>query len=123
MYSIEKHQEEIKKADKEIQTLVSAYDKYKSDQDITSCISVYESVFDLDKTRLWNNFNHCMKLVDIYIKADRRDDAWRFLNKMTIQAIRDSTAPEYEIYKIREKQFTILKKEKKYLDLMSNDLI
>ena len=52
-----------------------------------------------------------MKLVDLYVKADRRNDAWGFLNQMIIQATRDSTAPEYELCKIRHKQFSILKKK------------
>jgi len=115
---LDKHKEDTRKADKEIETLIKASDKYDKDNDLDACIQVYESVLKLDKPRLWNNFNYCLKLVDLYLKADRRNDAWRFLNQMTIQAARDSTAPEYEICKIRYKQFGILKKEKKFLDAL-----
>lgn len=109
---------DTKKADEQIAKLQKASEKYKKDNDLSACIATYESILDLSKPRLWNNFNFCLTLADMYIKADRKNDAWRFLNQMSVQAVRDSTAPDYEISKIRYKQFGILKKEKKHLDAL-----
>lgn len=66
---------------------------------------------------LWNSFNYCLSLVKMYVDADRRDDAWRLLNQMTI-AFAKFPSPEYYTAKVRYEQFKILKKEKKYLDAL-----
>lgn len=114
---IKRHQDDTAKADAQIAKLQKADERFEKDGDLNKRIAVYESVLDLSKPLLWNSFNYCLSLVKMYVEADRRDDAWRLLNQMTIAFAR-FPSPEYYTAKVRNEQFKILKKEKKYLDAL-----
>lgn len=103
------------KADAQIAKLQKADERFDKDGDLNKRISVYESILDLDQPLLWNSFNYCLSLAKMYVDADRRDDAWRYLNQMYLVFSKDH---DYYLWKIRNEQFKILKKEKKYLDAL-----
>ena len=97
----------IEEDDREIAQLQAAKEKYDQDNDVQACIQEYEKV--LLKGTSWNSFNFHLTLVNLYVKADRDNDGWAYLNRLLMQF-----PDEYCTYKIRYEQFHILKKEKKY---------
>lgn len=113
----EEHEKEQKKTDEMIQMLFKADAQYEKDGDLNKKIAVYEKVLDMSKEPRWNSFNQCMNLVKMYLDADRRDDAWRALNQMTVIFV---NFPAYRgrLGKIRYEQFRILRSEKKYIDAL-----
>ena len=115
--AVKNDQEKILKADAQIVRLQKANEQYEKDGNLAKKIASYENLLDLNRPLLWNSFNYCLSLVKMYVSADRKDDAWRFLNQMSLAFVE---FPAYEDYlaKIRNEQFKILKGEKKFKDAL-----
>ncbi len=109
-----KEQDEV---NAQISRLIQADAEYKEDGDLDKRIAVYERILDFKKEQHWNSFNFCIKFVQMYVKADRDDDAWRLLNQMQIKFATFYPQTYYDS-KIRYEQFKILKKEKKFVDAL-----
>ena len=101
------------KSDNELSLLTAADRSYEATGDLNKRIHTYENV--LSKKTEWNSFNHCMSLAQMYVKAGRNNDAWRYLNQIAMW-FSDPKGPQGDISKIRQLQFKILKNEKKYKD-------
>ena len=100
---------------KEIAELAAARDAYKQDGNIEKLISIYENLLlDLERPQ-WNAFGYCLSLADFYVKANRHDEAWGYLNKM-VQHITTHPGCNWEMYKVRFAQFKVLKDEKRHKD-------
>lgn len=83
----------------------AANEKYKKDGNLNALISEYEFAFRTSKPSCASSQN--LKLADFYMEAGMNDKAWRYLNQLysTGEAPKD---------KIRFKQASLLKKEKRY---------
>lgn len=108
---IQNARKSIEEDDWEIAQLQAAEEKYEQDKNTQSCIQTFEKIL-LKGTR-WNSFNYHMTLVRLYLSAERNDEAWAYLNRLLILF-----PDEYNTYKVRNEQFRILKKEKKYKDAL-----
>ncbi len=80
-----KFKKERDEVNAQISRLIQADAEYKEDGDLDKRIAVYEKILDFKKEQHWNSFNFCIKFVQMYVKADRDDDAWRLLNQMQIK--------------------------------------
>lgn len=102
-----KRQEENRIADKQINQLNDACNKYLSVGEYDKLIAIYEEVFSVPTT--WNSVGHKLSLVEYYQKNGQNDKAWSLLNSILLDY------PD-EAYRIRRVQYRQLKKEKNYLE-------
>ncbi len=116
-YSTNDLQKETAKGDEQLALLLQLDKQYQTTGDINATISGYELILPRCN---WNCFNQYMKLVSMYLKAGRNNDAWGLLNQMSIDTMK-GRFPHYEndMYKIKFEQFRILKREKKNNDAIA----
>ena len=93
------------KADKQLERLNAARNKYEPAGDYESLIKVYESVFK--EKNDWNTCTHKLRLAEYYLKAGYNDKSWLLLTRMVTEFPDDLT-------RIRRQQYKQLKSEKKY---------
>lgn len=106
-----------RKVNKAMAEMDAAGKAYSAGGDINKTIAVYEKhVLDLSKLQ-WNAFNYCLDLAELYVKANRKDAAWGYLNNMLLYTMANPNN-NWLPYKIRFEQFKILKSEKKYKDAL-----
>ena len=115
-YGAEALQRQTAAADKEIETLQKADEKFKADGNLDARIQVYERI--LNKRTNWNSFNQCMSLAEMYVKAGKHNMAWTYLNQVLIW-FSDPQGPVGDLSKVRKLQFKILKSEGKNADAFS----
>ena len=89
--------------DKQVKQIEQTEEKHKND--IDSLIAFWERIWEKGGPKA-RGVGWPFRLVELYLKAKRNDDAWSLLNDLVI------TRPEY-IEKTRKWQIKILKKEKK----------
>ncbi len=104
-----KRQEEDRVADKQINQLNDARNKYLSVGEYDKLIAVYEEVFSVPTT--WNSASHKLSLVEFYQKNGQNDKAWSLLNSILLEY------PD-EVYRVRRSQYRQLKNEKNYLEAL-----
>ena len=104
-----KRQEEDRVADKQINKLNDARNKYLSVGEYDKLIAVYEEVFSVPTT--WNSASHKLSLVEYYQKNGQNDKAWALLNSIVLDY------PD-EAYRVRRAQYRQLKSEKNYLEAL-----
>lgn len=90
-------------ADRQLEQIQAAEEKYKDDSD--SLILFWEKLWAKGGVK-FNGVRWTFRIVDLYVKAKRYDDAWRILSDFV------HTKPQY-ITNVRTWQIKILKKEKK----------
>lgn len=89
--------------DRQLQQILEAEAKYKGDNQ--ALISFWEKLWTNGGLK-FNGVHWTYRLVELYYKAKRFDDAWRMLNEFVL------SKPQY-ITNTRKWQIKILKKEKK----------
>ena len=104
-----KRQEEDRVADKQINKLNDARNKYLSVGEYDKLIAVYEEVFSVPTT--WNSASHKLSLVEYYQKNGQNDKAWALLNSIV------ADYPD-EACRVRRAQYRQLKSEKNYLEAL-----
>ena len=104
-----KREEEDRVADKQINQLNDARNKYLSVGEYDKLIAVYEEVFSVPTT--WNSASHKLSLAEYYQKNGQNDKAWALLNSIALDY------PD-EAYRARRSQYHQLKNEKKYLEAL-----
>ena len=119
--SIEMLRRENERIDREVNKAIAEMDAaaraYSNGGDINKAIAVYEKhVLDLSKLQ-WNAFNYCLDLAELYVKANKKDAAWGYLNNMFLYSMAHPNN-NWLPHKIRFAQFKILKSEKKYKDAL-----
>lgn len=109
MYDYEKDmariQAKINAQDRQIEEIHTAEAKYKEDGDIEVLIQFWEKLWAKGGL-IFNGIHWHYRLIDLYYKSKRYDDAWRMLNIFV------GSKPEY-IINTRKWQIKTLKKEKK----------
>lgn len=91
-----------------------------NDGTLAEQIKSYEYVFLVADPPLRNAVSHELKLADLYIKADQNDKAWGYLNRMYSNHMTDDKGV---LWKIRDTQAKILKKEGKYAEAIEMYLL
>lgn len=91
--------------------------RYDEDGDLDALISAYQRIMRGDPY-LHNAQAHAFYLVSLYIKAERYDDAWSYLNEMCVKTYRldSGTVLDYEGVhdKIYAQRVRVAKKEKRW---------
>lgn len=94
----------LKRQDKQFAAIQKAEAEYKVTGDLNTLITFWEKLLATDGI-LIPGASWPFKIVEVYYKAKRYDDAWRALSKLVLD-------PDYR-KKARQWQIKILKKEKK----------
>lgn len=106
----------LRDSDKAIEECLKADDAFKKDGNLLKRINVYERYFLTEPK--WNCFNFCLRLAEMYIKADENDKAWGYLNKLYIWTLDSKGYVSGYEDKVRYTQFKLLKSEKRYKDAL-----
>lgn len=109
-----KRQEADRMADKQVQRLNDAREKYEKTEEYDKLIAVYEDVFSAPTP--WNAASHKLRLVGYYQKCGQWDKAWGLLNSILLDY------PD-EVCRVRRSQYRQLKDEKKYNDALKMYLL
>lgn len=109
-----KRQEVDRMADKQVQRLNDAREKYEKTEEYDKLIAVYEDVFSAPTP--WNAASHKLRLVGYYQKCGQWDKAWGLLNSILLDY------PD-EVCRVRRSQYRQLKDEKKYNDALKMYLL
>lgn len=91
-------------SDKQLQLILDIEAKHKGDN--RTLISFWEQFYTKGGFKFNSGTHWTYRLVDLYYKEKRYDDAWRELNKIVL------TKPNY-LENTRKWQIKVLKKEKK----------
>ena len=86
----------------------------KNDGTLQGQIKSYEYAFLVADPPLQNATSHELRLAELYIKAGQNDKAWGYLNKVYSDHMADRDA----LWKVRDLQAKILKKEGRYMEAL-----
>ncbi|NCU38713.1 hypothetical protein EOL96_06725 [Candidatus Saccharibacteria bacterium] len=107
MYDYDKEMAKLQKKldaqDKQLEAIWKAETKHKGDNE--ALIAFWEKLWAKGGLK-FNGVKWTFRLVDLYYKEKRYDDAWRMLNEFTL------SKPNY-LHNTRKWQIRVLKKEKK----------
>ena len=109
-----KRQEADRIADRQLQRLNDAREKYEKAEEYDKLIAVYEDVFSAPTP--WNAASHKLRLVGYYQKCEQWDKAWALLNSILLDY------PD-EVLRVRRSQYRQLKDEKKYSEALKMYLL
>src|SRR5690554_121249 len=90
-----KVRQKIKRQDQQLEAIKKAEAEYKESGDLDTYIKFWENLLTTDGI-LFNGVGWPFRIVELYYKAKRYDDAWRELNKLVLDPYMTKKARKWQ---------------------------